>query len=357
VRSILALDGLRGLAVLIVLASHMANAGLPVLPGFSLSGIGKSGVYLFFVLSAYLLTRILLTKPASQWRTPTTWLDYALRRVLRIWPLYLVVLLVSACLTAWGALPWWPYALDGMALVRHLMLVEGTSVLWSIPVEFHYYLWLPLVTLGLALAQRAGGLVGSGIFAVLCCAAALWLWPPAATLVNDVRLGPYLTLFFSGAFAAAVSVALTQARWRPLVWSMVGACAVLLLLLTTPVLWALVAGQAFQPDLNHGWFPFFGLVWSALLLAVVHGQGAWQKPFEWAPMRWAGRVSFSAYLWHMPVLAAVLGPLDLAGWPAAAAFVAGTALVAELSYRCFEKPFQGLRWRGAALPVAGRDAS
>lgn len=77
-----ALDGLRGLAVGIVLLSHAANVGLPVLPGFTLSGIGKSGVYLFFVLSAFLLTRLLLLRPWSDWRRIDTWADYALRRVL-----------------------------------------------------------------------------------------------------------------------------------------------------------------------------------------------------------------------------------------------------------------------------------
>lgn len=95
-----ALDGLRGLAVLIVLASHLANAGLPVFPGLSLSGTGKSGVYLFFVLSAYLLTRLLLARPVREWRSLHPWIDYGLRRVLRIWPLYLVVLFVSALMAA-----------------------------------------------------------------------------------------------------------------------------------------------------------------------------------------------------------------------------------------------------------------
>ena len=56
-----ALDGLRGLAVLVVIGSHLSNVGMLPRPG--LSGTGKSGVYLFFVLSAYLLTRILLQRP------------------------------------------------------------------------------------------------------------------------------------------------------------------------------------------------------------------------------------------------------------------------------------------------------
>ena len=97
-----ALDGLRGLAVLVVMASHWSNAGVDLLP-WSMSGTGKSGVYLFYVLSAYLLTRLMLLRGArTGFGNTRLWGDYALRRVLRIWPLYLVVLLLSWFLTVRG---------------------------------------------------------------------------------------------------------------------------------------------------------------------------------------------------------------------------------------------------------------
>ena len=145
-----ALDGLRGLAVLIVLGSHLSNAGFLPQPG--LSGSGKSGVYLFFTLSAFLLTRALLRRPLADFTSAWRWADYALRRVLRIWPLYLVLLLASWALTQAGVTGW-HYQMDTGAVLRHLTLREGQSVLWSIPVEFIFYLWLPLVSLALAVTQ------------------------------------------------------------------------------------------------------------------------------------------------------------------------------------------------------------
>jgi len=348
-RNVPALDGLRGLAVLLVLASHAANVGLPVMPGLSLSGTGKSGVYLFFVLSGYLLTRILLAKPAAAWRQGHTWADYAWRRVLRIWPLYLVVLLTSAALTALGV-AWWPFALDGAALVRHLLLQDGVSVLWSIPVEFKYYLWLPLVALGFRLAR--GPWLAVLLLAALLAFAA-WLWPAGASLVNDIRLGPYLPLFFCGAFAAWVSL-----RWQASFGAdkrgaaLLGALACIALVATVPSVWRLLVDSAAGNDVNHRWFLFFGVAWSALLLAVVHGPEWLRRPFEWAALRWSGRVSFSAYLWHMPVLALVMGPMGLDGVVALLALLVGTALASWLSYRLFEAPFQGLRWpRRAATPA------
>lgn len=340
-----ALDGLRGLAVGVVLLSHLANAGLPLLPGLSLSGTGKSGVYLFFVLSAFLLTRLLLLRPAADWRRGATWADYALRRVLRIWPLYLVVLLASAGLTATGLAPWWPYPMDGERLVRHLLLQEGASVLWSIPVEFHYYLWLPLVAGLLSMAHRAGGRWLAATLAVCASVAAMQLWPPEASAVNDVRLGPYLVLFFAGGLAAVLSLhrgADSARSVRGL--GLLGLAALLALAATVPAVPAALCVLPFTPDLNHRWFAFFGVSWSALLLAVVHGPAFVRRPFEARPMRWLGWVSFSAYLWHMPVLAAVTGPMGLGGVPALAAFAVLTALVSWASWRLVERPLQRVRW-------------
>ena len=340
-----ALDGLRGFAVGVVLLSHLANAGLPVLPGLSLSGTGKSGVYLFFVLSAFLLTRLLLQWPAAHWRRGARWGDYALRRVLRIWPLYLVVLLASAGLAAAGLAPWWPYPMDAPRLLRHLLLQEGTSVLWSIPVEFHYYLWLPLVAAVLAGAQRACGPGLAAALTICASVAAMRLWPPAASVVNDIRLGPYLVLFFAGGLAAVLSLRVGESGRRS-AWGfgLLGLAALVAFAATVPAVVASTGWMDFQADLNHRWFAFFAVVWAALLLAVVHGPTWLRRPFEWRPLRWLGWVSFSAYLWHMPVLAAVTGPMGLAGVLALAVFVPLTAAVAWASWRLIERPLQRIRW-------------
>jgi peptidoglycan/LPS O-acetylase OafA/YrhL len=255
------------------------------------------------------------------------------------------VLLASAVISATAVAPWWPYPMDAVALLRHLTLQEGTSVLWSIPVEFHYYLWLPLVAWVLAVAHRAGGLLLASALATSAGVAAMILWPPAASLVNDVRLGPYLVLFFAGGLAALVSVhqpTPTPRSERAFGW--LGALALLAFVATVPAVAAAIGGGAFQADLNHRWFAFFAVAWSALLLAVVHGPARLRRPFEWRPLRWLGWVSFSAYLWHMPVLAAVTGPMGLAGAPALAVFAVSTALVSWASWRLVERPLQRVRW-------------
>lgn len=348
-----ALDGLRGLAVLVVLGSHLSNAGWLPRPG--LAGSGKLGVYLFFVLSAFLLTRILLRRLPAGWSDARLWVDYGLRRILRIWPLYLVVLLASWVFTLAGA-EGWHYRMETPALLRHLLLVEGRSVLWSIPVEFKYYLWLPAVALGLALSRSRrwswwaeAAVVGLGI------AAAAWAWPPAETAANDVRLGPYLALFLCGAYAARLDERLSGAAQRPWAWRAVAACAIAAVAAQFPAAWALLSGSAFDPQRTHTWFLAAGLGWSALLLAVLHGVPTIRAVFASAPMRWIGVVSFSAYLWHMPVLDGLrhvgMPPSPL-GAPLA---LLAVAAVSGLSYLAFERPWRDLRvsWpahRSAAAP-------
>ena len=350
-----ALDGLRGLAVLIVLVSHLSNHGVLALPGIGLSGTGKSGVYLFFVLSAFLLTRVLLDRPLAKFADGRLWLDYALRRVLRIWPLYLVVLLTSWFLTRHGV-QGWHYVLDTEALLRHLRLQEGQSVLWSIPVEFSFYFWLPLVALVLAWwLQRRWSWPLEFLAAALTLGAAAWAWPAQAASVNDVRLGPYLVIFLCGAMAARWDHRLRNAGARPqrqAVWAMVGVSALLACVLTVPQVWAWLTGQGANAALNHRWFLFFGVVWSLLLLAVLHGPGWLRAPFAWAPARLLGVVSFSAYLWHMPVLDGLLR-VGVAQWPGSALVVLAAALaVAMVSYLLFERP-----WRDVRLPRAHRDSA
>lgn len=343
------LDGLRGLAVLIVVASHLCNAGLLPLPG--LAGAGKSGVYLFFVLSAFLLTDALLAKPVSELRRAATWLDYTFRRVLRIWPLYLVVLLFSWWADTVGVW-WWHYRIDAAGFVDHVALQAGQSVLWSIPVEFKFYVWLPLVALGFAVARHRGvpwslGIVVGGLVVLGLCL----LWPPAMAEPNDIRLRPYVAIFVLGALAAYVhrSVPAAPTRRRA-AWGVAGALALVVFVATIPAIWAVLGGREFDPLVNHRWFVFFGLLWALLLLSTLHGPRWLTALFSNWLMRSVGLISYSIYLWHMPVI----DGLRAAGWASGPSAVllalTGTIVVSVLSYLSIERPLQPirLRWQAAA---------
>ncbi|MFD2836472.1 acyltransferase family protein [Azotobacter vinelandii] len=139
-----AADGIRGLACLIVLVMHGISFCWP--EAFPLlRGGGKYGVWLFFVLSAFLLTLRLQQRGF----TAVSLLDYALGRILRILPLFTL-----ACLLYYWA---------GMGIQNtdqlHAALTfeQGFIHLWTIPVEFKFYLLLPpLAWAGLCLKRRLG---------------------------------------------------------------------------------------------------------------------------------------------------------------------------------------------------------
>src|SRR5690606_32833642 len=270
------------------------------------------------------------------------WADYALRRVLRIWPLYLVVLLSSWALTMHGV-EGWHYRIDTASLWRHLTLREGQSVLWSIPVEFTFYLWLPLLVLAAAWLRRRTHAGVQVLAALAILAAVLAAWPQADAPVNGSEPGYYLPVFPFGGSAARIDVALPTAP-HVRAWGSAGVLAALAFAATIPVAWAWLSGTAVRPDLGHEWFVFFGLLWSALVLAVLHGPAWLRRAFSNRPMRLVGIVSFSAYLWHMPVLEFALrhGARGmLAGW----ATLALSLVAAGLSWWWLERPWRGVRLR------------
>lgn len=278
-------------------------------------------------------------------RQARTWLDYALRRVLRIWPLYLVVLVASwLALSAGHPLL---YDIDTAALWRHLTLREGRSVLWSIPVEFTFYLWLPLLVLVLAgMARwRWPAWAQTGVFLV-ALAAVTWRWPPAESVENGVQLGPYLAVFLCGAFAARVDEWAAR-RPSPTWWGAAALLAMALWCIAIPAIWCRLRGMPFEATVTRTWYLFFGMIWAMLLLATLHGPAWLQRAFAWPGLRWVGLVSFSLYLWHMPVMEALLraGVIEHLSWAAVLVVLAVALAVAWLSWRLFERPLQGIRLR------------
>ena len=93
------LDGLRGIAVLFVVLSHSSIEGFFSWSPLDFKGIGKTGVYLFFILSAFLLDRQIIFKLRKGQADNLYWLNYVIRRFLRIYPLFAVALIVDWLVT------------------------------------------------------------------------------------------------------------------------------------------------------------------------------------------------------------------------------------------------------------------
>lgn len=297
------LDGVRGLAVLIVLLGHLSGLGLVWHPAFDFSGFGKVGVFLFFVLSAFLLSSQLLGRPREQLGQPWLWARYFERRILRIFPLYAMALVAVA---------WWAgyqqnyvIRLGWDEILPHLLLQQGKEVFWAIPVEFAYYLVLPLVVILLQKPLKGHAFAGGMAVTAGVVLAGLW-WPAQEAVANDIRLGPYLPVFLLGTLAALLHVRLQQAplwggRWQMFMEVVAWGCF-LSMFLTVPHWWGLLATGPVQPTHFHDAFLMYGLLLSLGLLAMLNGRGWLRKVFELPPLRWLGHISFSLYLVHLPVI-------------------------------------------------------
>lgn len=334
-----ALDGLRGLAALIVIASHASQQGLLLVPTLDLSGIGKSGVYLFFVISAFLLTAQWLASPNHPETTPlgARLLRYFVRRAARIFPLYGLVIV-----TAWYLYPRsLGVPIDTPALWRHLALLEGRDLYWSVPVEFKYYVLVPMAAWLLARPLSAGiKLAGAGAAVALLT----WAFPPAATLINSVTLGYYLPVFLCGSLAAWVAAGglggpgdARSPRPHAAVVSWLDALVLAALLASVPAL-ARLAWPTVQADFLHRAYLPWGLFWSFVLLAVLAGRlPAWERLYRTAPLRACGRWCFGLYLLHLPALM-VARKLPLPELAQAWAGLALSLLAAALAHRFVERP-------------------
>jgi peptidoglycan/LPS O-acetylase OafA/YrhL len=331
------LDGLRGLAALMVLTSHASGMGLHLLPGLDLTGIGKPGVYLFFVISAFLLTQQWLAVPLQTAKLRQFGVRYLARRVLRIYPLYGLVLILAWCIQPHGL----GVPINSNSLWRHLALFEGHGIYWSIPVEFQYYLLIPLVALAWSLSGT-WRLLALGAFAAALFYVQL-RFPSAEAPSGSAELVYYLPVLLAGSLAALCFASVPAAAGRPTRWL----DCLLALLLAGSVPRALQAlGWIASDEALHRCFWTWGFLWAAVVLALCKG---WLPGWHWLLTQhfWVlcGRCCLGLYLLHLPVLLVVHRlplPEILRAW----LVLALSVLLAMASYRWIERPALALARTG-----------
>ena len=355
-----ALDGLRGIAALLVVFFHCGvELRFPpfVLPGFS-------GVHLFFVLSGYLISRPFLARLLAEQPLPS-WRKYCVRRFMRIYPTYLVALVIFVGMRFAGHL----HTPSPRDVFLHLLLVfnwgtpaEFLSIniaMWTLAIEAQFYVILPIAA---AVAKRLFP-APAGLGAVLVCFAfALVGWLSRVveyswTLPGELRFRlpfSFLDLFAMGMFAAYLE--LRHAYWLRGRALLRGA---MLLVAATMLFganaWLLAAGGGDwlrPPTLLLSWlYPTFICAGFALVLLVVLTRVRDSVPvLTAAPLVFVGRISYSMYLFHVGVgyllltrLPPTLG-LWLGSHPPvyAIAQLGPVVLVSYLVYRAVELP--SLRW-------------
>ena len=328
-----------------VVLDHAGDEGMRLFEGADVNRVGRYGVYLFFVLSAFLLTFPFLSRSAEELRSPLTWANYFLRRFLRIFPLYAVVLVFF---TLTGELDW-------SQLRDHLLLREGRWHFWTIPVEFKFYFVLPVVALVFVFLSRKAWVSAIATGAVLGLGLEWVLFPieEAWSLERGLRLGRTIETFLLGSAAGAIYWCLIRRpaprRLKP--WfEAVSILCLVTMLLRVPAIYEVVipnAGNVKSFDDDH---IFCGIVWSLFLVSYLNGTGMIRGALEWAPLCYLGLISYSAYLWHRGVLKFVD---DLHVPPIAQLFIslALVIAVATVTYLLIERPSSRIRLTPKRHPV------
>jgi peptidoglycan/LPS O-acetylase OafA/YrhL len=346
------LDGLRGLAILIVFLSHASNHDIPLIPFVDLSGTGKSGVYLFFMLSSFLLTYpfIVLAERAFSIRALA---NYFLRRFLRIYPLLILYLLLALGTTQLshtlllGRARGIPFPLTPTEFLRSLLLLQAKGVTWIIPVEFKFYFLLPVLAIVLGVLFRKR-IIPASLLTISLVIISQLLWPQSSAQANDTNLGPYLPIFLIGSFLAVLHFHWNQPsnRWKnptvEMLIEILGFVGGFGFIAMIPSVARFLSGNQTTMKLVQQQFLIFGILSGFLLFACLNGRGLLRCFFEFRPIRYLGFTSFSAYLIH-PILIVVYTRynlnLPLAGWW----ILAATLALSFLAFRFIEKPFSKIR--------------
>lgn len=277
-------DGIRGLACLIVLLLHVIVMFFPeTLP--AIRGAPKFGLWLFFVLSAFLLTRKFISSGFSA----LSICEYALGRFLRIYPVFIFVLLVFFLFKSVGMV-------SVSDLKSAIFLQRGYFHMWTIPVEFKFYAVLPFIALILInIYSMFGSAVVLSVSALMLIAHQFFwgYWNIPQSTIDTIW---YVPCFFMGCVAAVC-----YEDSRKLVNSSSATIIALfsfavLAMITNPFR-LFVFGAPYNEWLLDKYI-YIGLLWAVFVLFLIDGDGIFGRFFCSFPMRKIGSWSYSIYLVH-----------------------------------------------------------
>ena len=350
-RYITGLDGIRAIAVIMVLAYHLKLA---------LFKSGFLGVTVFFVLSGYLITGILISEVEEEGTIDLK--NFWLRRIRRLVPavmsMAVVIIFVSAVInriiftkgckdflaSVLGFNNWWQI-FNKVSYFEAAGVPSPFTHCWSLAIETQFYLIYPLILLGIyKLVKSRGegrakrGLLFAGVTLLLALISVILmivLFDPQqdASRVyygTDTRA---FSLLFGALLAILWEYRMVPRRLSASVNMVLGSVSFAVLLVMTIA----INGS------SNFWYrggQFFGTILTVLMVYAVSGRKTWLSRFLSNPvLKWIGDRSYSIYLWHYPIILLISKGIKASWWITLIEIVLSVVL-AELSYRFIETPIR-----------------
>lgn len=353
------LDGLRGVAVLLVLWYHVWEISFLAAPVAWLQFVpetGFVGVHLFFFLSGFVIAYPFI-RAALAGKPQPSWGHFAWRRAVKIVPSYFLCIFAAYAV---GYAQQQPGASTLPDVVSHALFVHTwfpqtygtiTGVLWTLSVEVEFYCIFPLVWWCF---KRAPWSTAAGMIAIAwawrawmahCCLTTLFPY-------YEENLPGYLDIFACGAIAAHVFARFGE-RWRTSAWRFaaplvaVGGVALLVELLES------LYGYRFAPQWAGVWQidrrPLLGAAFAITALGFLSAPKWWQILLDNPPLRFLAAISYNLYLYHQMIarellarhIPAYLGdPHDDPEWQIRYTYIAFSATMAQATVATylFERP-------------------
>lgn len=350
-RYITGLDGIRAIAVIMVLAYHLKLA---------LFKSGFLGVTVFFVLSGYLITGILISEVEEEGTIDLK--NFWLRRIRRLVPavmsMAVVIIFVSAVVnriiftkgckdflaSVLGFNNWWQI-FNKVSYFEAAGVPSPFTHCWSLAIETQFYLIYPLILLGiykLVKSREEGrakrGLLFAGVTLLLALISVILmivLFDPQqdASRVyygTDTRA---FSLLFGALLAILWEYQMVPRRLSASVNMVLGSVSFAVLLVMTIA----INGS------SNFWYrggQFVGTILTVLMVYAVSGRKTWLSRFLSNPvLKWIGDRSYSIYLWHYPIILLISKGIKAPWWITLIEIVLSVVL-AELSYRFIETPIR-----------------
>jgi peptidoglycan/LPS O-acetylase OafA/YrhL len=364
------IDALRAVAVMAVFLYH---ANVTWIPG------GFLGVDVFFVISGYLITSLLLDEFRRNGHVDVVrfWVRRALRLLPAVGVMIAVTFLAAAILTPDGLLGLRGDAVASLFYVNnwHLILSDQSYFqefarpslfrhLWSLAVEEQFYLFWPLL-FAAGMTLFGGRRLLYGVIAGILLSTLLMglLFHPGSDPIRayygtDTRAAPLLVGVALALVWSPWALSGRTGRWAPVALDVGGSFALLMVILDFTNV------QEFDTGLYRGGFLLLALWTGLLVAALAHPAARIGRVLGIKPMLWLGLRSYSFYLWHWPVLMLTRPGVDVPihGTVLTLLQLGFVLVLSDLSYRYVEDPFRrrgtvpslpgGLRFTRPALAAA-----